>query len=124
MAAYCYVIRRASGWMTDPANEIAETARLTQRAVGLGKDDAVALAVSGWAQAFVVRDLDVGAAFIDRALALDPNLAEAWFFSGWIRTWLGEPDAAIARHARAMRLSPLGPRLRAMQAAMAYAHFF
>jgi TolB-like protein len=47
MAADCYSQRKGSGWMMDPANEIAETARLAQRAVWLGKDDAVALATSG-----------------------------------------------------------------------------
>ena len=48
----------------------------------LGKDDAVALAASGLALAYVVRDLDAGPAFIDRALGLNPNLTMAWFFWG------------------------------------------
>jgi adenylate cyclase len=56
-AALCYVIAKNSGWFSDTANEIAEVQRLAQRAVELGKDDAIALAASGWALAFVVRDL-------------------------------------------------------------------
>jgi adenylate cyclase len=124
MAAWCYVRPKASGWMIDPANEIAETARLARRAVELGKDDAVALAASGSALAYVVRDLDTGVALIDRALALNPNLAAAWYFGGWVKIWLGEPDAAIERLARAMRLSPLDPQMPRMQTAMASAHFF
>jgi hypothetical protein len=43
--------------------------RLARRAVELGKDDAIALAASGWALAFVVRDPGVGAALIDRLFA-------------------------------------------------------
>ena len=124
MAAWCYVRPKASGWMIDPANEIAETARLARRAVELGKDDAVALAASGSALAYVVGDLDTGVALIDRALALNPNLAAAWYFGGWVKIWLGEPDAAIERLARAMRLSPLDPQMPRMQTAMASAHFF
>jgi len=58
-AANCYVYAKASGWFSDTANEIAEVARLAQRAFELGKDDAVALAASGWALAYVVRDLAV-----------------------------------------------------------------
>jgi TolB-like protein len=43
MAAYCYVWRRANGWMTEPARELAEAAHLATRAVELGRDDSVAL---------------------------------------------------------------------------------
>jgi tetratricopeptide (TPR) repeat protein len=92
--------------------------------VELGKDDAIALADSGWALAYVVRELGVGAALIDRALVLNSNLAEAWFCGGWVKNWLGDPEAAIERFARAMRLSPLDPRLSGMRVGIAHGHFF
>ena len=110
-AASCYVIAKINGWISGTPNEIAEVTRLAQRAVELGKDDAIALAASGYALAYVVRDLGVGAALIDRALVLNSNLAEAWFCGGWAKIWLGEPEPAIERFARAMRLSPLDPRV-------------
>ena len=122
-AASCYVYAKANGWISVTANEIAEVTRLAQRAVELGKDDAMALAASGWALAFVVRDLEVGAGLVDRALVLNSNLAEAWSFGGWVKNWLGEPEAAIERFARAMRLSPLDPSLRT-PSGTAHAHFF
>jgi tetratricopeptide (TPR) repeat protein len=123
-AALCYLWGKVNGWISDTANEIAEVTRLAQRAVELGKDDAIALAASGWALAYVVRDLEVGAALIDRALVLNSNSAKAWHFGGWAKIWLGEPEPAIERLARAMRLSPLDPRLMGMRAGTAYAHFF
>src|SRR5437016_1414404 len=123
-AATCCVAAKTNGWFSDTANEGAEVTRLAQRAVGLGKDDAFALAASGFALAYVVRDLGVGAALIDRALVLNSNLAGAWSFGGWVKIWLGEPEAAIERFARAMRLSPLDPFLPGMRAGTAYAHFF
>jgi adenylate cyclase len=123
-AALCYLWAKVNGWISDTANEIAEVTRLAQRAVELGKDDAIALAASGWALAYVVGDLGVGAGLIDRALVLNSNSAEAWYFGGWAKIWLGEPEAAIERLARAMRLSPLDPRLMGMRAGTAYAHFF
>ena len=92
-AAHCYAIAKANGWLSVTPNEIAEVTRLAQRAVELGKDDAIALAAGGWALAYVVRDLEVGAALIDRALVLNSNLAEAWSFGGWVKNWLGEPEA-------------------------------
>ena len=123
-AAHCYAIARANGWISVTPNEIAEVTRLAQRAVELGKDDAIALATAGWALVYVVRDLAVGAALIDRALVLNSNLAEAWSFGGWVKNWLGEPELAIERFARAMRLSPLDPSLLRMPSGTAHAHFF
>src|SRR6267143_5113455 len=123
-AAFCYVSAKANGWISVTGNEIAEVTRLAQRAVELGKDDAIALAASGWALAYVVRDLEAGAALIDRALVLNSNLAEAWNYGGWVKNYLGEPEPAIERFARAMRLSPLDPRVTAARAGTAHAHFF
>src|SRR6266480_3958934 len=123
-AALCYVRAKTNGWISGAPNEIAEVKRLAQRAVELGKDDAFALAASGYALAFVVRDLGVGAALIDRALVLNSNLAVAWSYGGWVKNFLGEPEAAIERFARAMRLSPLDPFVPAMRAGTAHAHFF
>jgi TolB-like protein/class 3 adenylate cyclase/tetratricopeptide (TPR) repeat protein len=123
-ATSCYVHAKASGWISDTANEIAEVTRLAQRAVELGKDDAMALAASGWALTYVVRDLGVAAGLIDRALVLNSNLAEAWFCGGWVKNWLGEPQPAIERFARAMRLSPLDPLAVRMRSGTAHAHFF
>jgi TolB-like protein/Tfp pilus assembly protein PilF len=123
-AAFCYPYAKANGWIAVTANEIAEVKRLAQQAVELGKDDAIALAASGYALVFVVRDLEAGAALIDRALVLNSNLAEAWYCGGWVKNFLGEPEAAIERFARAMRLSPLDPWAMGMRAGTAAAHFF
>jgi TolB-like protein/tetratricopeptide (TPR) repeat protein len=123
-AASCYAFAKANGWISVTPNEIAEVMRLAQRAVELGKDDAIALAASGYALAAVVRDLEAAAGLIDRALVLNSNLAEAWSYGGWVKNFLGEPEAAIERFARALRLSPLDPRVTAMRVGIAYAHFF
>ena len=110
--------------MIDRVQETAETARLARRAAELGWDDAVALAWGGFALAYVVHDVEAGATLIDRALQLNPNLAEAWHFSGWVRIYLGEPEVAIEHLAHAMRLSPLDPLTFVKQMAIAFAHFF
>jgi tetratricopeptide (TPR) repeat protein len=123
-AASCYIHAKGEGWISVTPNEIAEVTRLARLAIELGKDDAIALAASGFALASIVRDLEVGAALIDRALALNSNLAVIWSFGGWVKIWLGEPETAIVRFARAMRLSPLDPSLSIMRAGTAHAHFF
>ncbi|MGB7857846.1 MAG: CadC-family transcriptional regulator, partial [Pseudolabrys sp.] len=123
MAAWCYAWRKINGWMTDRVQEIAETGRLARRAAELGPDDAVALSRGAHALGYVVGDLDAAATFVDRALALNPNLAGAWYASGWVRVFLGESDVAIKHFAQAMRLSPLDPHSIGMQAGTAFAHF-
>src|SRR5262249_1142457 len=42
MAAWCYSHRKANQWIVNRAEEGAEGSRLAQKAVSLGKDDAVA----------------------------------------------------------------------------------
>jgi tetratricopeptide (TPR) repeat protein len=61
---------------------------------------------------------------IDRALVLNSNLFEAWAYGGWTKIYLGEPEAAIERFARAMRLSPLDPWIVVMRSGIAHAYFF
>ena len=97
---------------------------MARRAVELGKEDALALATAGIALAYVVGDLDDGAAFIDQALALNPNLAWAWLFGAYTKAWLGEPEVAVERVTRAMRLSPQDSQFFNMQTAMSQALFF
>ena len=124
MAAYCHVWRRANGWMIDPARELTEASRLATRAVELGRDDSVALCWGGFAIARAGGDLDRGAAFIDQALVLNPNLATAWGFSGRVRVYRGEHDLAIEHLQRSMRLSPRDPEIYGFQGSTAYAHLF
>jgi tetratricopeptide (TPR) repeat protein len=124
MAARVYALRRGGGWLTGSDAEVAEVARLARRAAELGKDDAVALGTAGMGLSFIVRDHKHAEALTDRAIALNPNLAWAWLFSGWVKVWLGEPEAAIERVGRALRLSPNDPHSWSMYLAMAEAHLF
>src|SRR5262249_51691734 len=122
-ATWCYGFRKVNGWFTDPQQEIAEARRLARLAVENGKDDAFALSWAGFSLAQLSGELDDGKVFLDRAVALDPNLARAWHLRGLVQIWLGEPEVALEGLARAMRLSPLDPLLHRMQFATALAHF-
>jgi TolB-like protein/class 3 adenylate cyclase/Tfp pilus assembly protein PilF len=124
MAARTYLVRKAGGWVADREAEFAETVRLARQAAQLGKDDAVALGTAGIAFSFMVGDHDEGKVLTDRALALNPNSAWAWLWSGWVRVFLGESEAAIDRVSRALRLNPTDPHSWSMYSALAHAHFF
>lgn len=122
-AASCYAYGKGNGWIRNSEGAIAEVTRLAQRAVELGKDDAIALAASGWSLASIASDFEQAAALIDRALVLNSNLAEAWFGGGWVNNWRNEPEAALDYFAHARRLNPLDPRMPGMRTGTAYAHF-
>ena len=123
MAAWCYTQRKALGWTNEHVQESAEATQLARKAVHLGGNDPVALCMGGYALAFVAHEFDDATAFVDRGLAVNPNLAQAWNLSAWVRVWRGEPDLALDHIAHAMRLSPLDPSMPSMHGAIAYAHF-
>jgi tetratricopeptide (TPR) repeat protein len=106
MAAWCYAWRKLNGWAGDAEAEVTEATRLARRATRLGKNDAVALAMGGYALASVAGEFEDAGALADRALALNPNLASAWLLSGLVKISVGESEAAIEHIETAIRLSP------------------
>jgi len=110
-AIIAYARRKQGLWMADIDVEIAEGMRLSRAAIELGKDDAAALCAGGFGLAFLGGQLDAGLTFTDRALVLNPNLAVAWMASGWIRSYVGEPETALKHLAHGMRLSPVDPQI-------------
>jgi len=121
LAASCYQFAKANGWQLDFDRE--EISRLTERAVELGNDDAVALCWGGHVRAFFFKEVERALMLINRALELDANLAAAWQRSGWVLGYAGDHEEAIRSLGRAMRLNPLDPRVFLTQSAMAFAHF-
>ena len=124
LGARCYIQRKAFRWSTDAAQERIEARRLARRAIELDKDDPSVLAMAGHALAFVVGEVEEGAALLARAINLDPNLVIARHWSGFTHLWLGNVDAAIEQFKIALRLSPLDPRSFNALTGLAYAHFF
>jgi TolB-like protein len=123
-AAFCYSQRKGFGWVTDRQHDISEAAPLARRAVELGNDDALTLSRAGLVLAYVVEDFAAGALFIERARALNSNLAPVWHASGWLNVWIGEPDTAIEHLQWFVRLSPLDYLLHSVRSAIAFAHVF
>lgn len=121
LAASCYQFAKANGWPMD--FDEAEISRITERAIAVGNNDAVALCWAGHVRAFFFKEVDRALLLIGRALDLDANLAAAWQRSGWVRGYAGDPEGAIDSLNRAMRLNPLDPRVFLSQSAMAFAHF-
>jgi TolB-like protein len=124
LAARVYIQRNAGGWVTDRVHELAETERLSRKAIDLAGDDAVALATAGFALSDFLGLVEEGDVIIDRALGLNPNLAWIWLYSSWVKASLGKPEIALERIGQALRLSPNDPMTYSFHAAKAWAELF
>jgi TolB-like protein/class 3 adenylate cyclase len=121
----CHANHKGFGLVLSPDEENAEVARLVRIVLRIGQDDAAALSNTGWAVAYVLRDLAHAQVLVDRAVLLNPNLVDGWITSGWINVWSGNPAVAVEHLTRAIRHDPLhGDHLGTMRGAMAHALFF
>ena len=123
LGATCYVQRWGFGWNIGDAEDENEARRLMRRALELGKDDPLVLALAGQALGLFIGEVQEGAALLARAISLDPNLASARFWNGYVQLYLGDADAAIEQFQIGLRMSPLDPRIFLAQNGMAAAHF-
>lgn len=108
-AAMCRVMRPMFGYSPDRDKDLREAVELSRRALEFGSTDPDALRVAGFIAGFLRRDYQAGLDLLDRALAIDPNAAIAWFTRGTINVWAGETESAIAEFEKASRLSPHDP---------------
>lgn len=111
-AAGCHSQMHANGWGEDREWHRKQGLELAERAVVAGPDDASVLAQA--ANAFVDLENDLGraTALADRATAINPGCARAWFISGFVRNFAGygsDTDAALERFQTASRLDPISP---------------
>ncbi len=124
MAASCYSTRKMRGWVIDSDREESETRRLASRASAIGRDDALALCWAGFSLFRVCGEHGTGAALIDQALAINPNLARGWQLRGVISVIVGQHEVALEQLGRALRLSPLDPDNHLSEVNVAFAHLF
>ena len=123
MEMFCHAQRLAFGLMSDVEAARKEVTGLWQIVTRIGNEDGVALAQAGWAVAYVLRDVSSAKALIDRAVELNPNLANAWVNRGWLHVWLGRPEQAMEDLNRGQRLDP-NAATSTVISAMAHAYFF
>jgi adenylate cyclase len=108
LSAWCSGQRVVYSWSSDVAADTHDTLEKAHLAAELASDDPFVLTVLG-AGLTITREFQAGLLMIEKALALDPNSAWAWNRLGWLRNYLGDPDAGVAHFERAIRLSPFDP---------------
>jgi signal transduction histidine kinase/TolB-like protein/CheY-like chemotaxis protein len=107
--AHWYLLLIGQGWATDATAAIRHADQLAQRAVVLDPRDARGFTVAGHVRAFLYKESEEALWLHERAIALNPNLALAWCYSGLAHSYLGQHTDAIRHIQRARRLSPHDP---------------
>jgi adenylate cyclase len=69
----------------------------------------------------MVGDCESSVELADRAVALNPNSNQAWGSRGWVYRAAGLPEEAVRSFERAIRMSPVDPRLHMTFAGMGMA---
>ncbi|MFP4004914.1 MAG: tetratricopeptide repeat protein, partial [Alphaproteobacteria bacterium] len=85
--------------------------------------DASILALAAPVIAYFERDWNQALTLIDQATELNPNSVNAWSASGWIRTYFGDSETALAHFGRSHALSPRDPMMYIVNAGRACAYF-
>jgi tetratricopeptide (TPR) repeat protein len=104
-AGYCHVVRLVQGW-AGPGDE-EEGLRLAREAIAAGAHEPATLRYAGHVVAWLRGEVEIGRTCLDRALALNPNSAQALASSGHVHMLAGDASQAVEHYERAIRLSPL-----------------
>jgi TolB-like protein/Tfp pilus assembly protein PilF len=109
LLAWCYSQNVVYIWSADPETDRRRAVAAIAAAVPLAGNDPMTLTALGAALSQCVEDQDRATAYIDQALALDPNNAWAWARAGWIAIYSVQPERAKEFFERALSLSPFDP---------------
>jgi adenylate cyclase len=99
----------AQGWSEDELADRRIAASNARLAIERDPNDAVALAIYGHIQSYLLKDYVIATDYLERAMTVGPSCPLAWGYSSLTRGYLGDYVGAVARAERAVRLSPLGP---------------
>ena len=121
LAGHCHMLNIVLGYSTDPQFDRKEAVRLLRSALSIDDSDPEILAMACLVSAFMVGDSETEIEMADRAVALNPNSLDAWNGRGWVYRVAGLPEEAIRSFERAIRMSPVDPRLHNTFAGMGYA---
>ena len=111
MAGMCHMRNVYWGFAADPQFDRKEAVRLLRLAISLDDGDPEILARAATISAYMVGDSESEIEMADRAVALNPNSFTAWNGRGHVYRMAGLPEEAVPSLERAIRVSPVDPRL-------------
>lgn len=108
-SAMWYVLHVTRGFVHDPERVADRALDHVNRALDHNPDCALALAMAGFVQCHLRRDLAAAERALAQAVELNPNEKWAWLFRSVVASHCGRGDEAWAWATRASALSPLDP---------------
>ena len=112
------------GWEPDIAAARERAVGLAREALGSDSSDPQVLARCGFVFATLGSAHAEGSALLDRAIAANPNCAEAYFRGGWVSVWNGDFATGLSRVDINERLDPLSAEANGRTGIRAAARFF
>ena len=109
MVAWSWMARQAIYGKPLEAEARAEAIRHARLAARLAEEDPYVLATAGHVLTYLGHEYERGVAMVEQAVALNPNLAIAWYSRGFVCLMCDEAERAIESFERMIRLSPLDP---------------
>jgi adenylate cyclase len=111
LAGACHMQNAVWGYASDRQFEAEEAVRLARLALSIDDGDPDILAMSSTITAFIVGDCESEIELVNRAVALNPNSFQAWHSRGQVYRIAGLWEEALRSLERAIRMSPVDPRL-------------
>ena len=88
-------MQRSQGWGALSDADAAEGVHLARQALEATRDDADTMSQAAYTLFIFAGETAMSMAVLDRALARNPNAAEAWMISGFIHALRNQPEGAI-----------------------------
>ncbi|MBR1092615.1 hypothetical protein JQ621_34655 [Bradyrhizobium manausense] len=111
-------------WSANPADDAARSISCANIALRLGRHDPLVLAQSATSLVICGDEVELADGFFEDAIRLNPNELNGWMWGGLAKVLLGKHQHAIEYLQRALRVSPLDPRVFFAQDILGLAHFF
>jgi TolB-like protein/class 3 adenylate cyclase/Tfp pilus assembly protein PilF len=109
MVAWTWMARQAIYGKPLETDARAEAIRHARLAARLADEDPYVLATAGHVLTYLGHEYERGVAMVEQAVALNPNLAIAWYSRGFVYLMCDDAERAIESFDRMIRLSPLDP---------------
>ena len=122
LAGVCHMQNILWGYSTNSQSDRKEAIRLARLALSIDDDDPDILAWACLVSAFMIADAESEIEMVNRAIVLNPNSFNAWHCRGWVYRNAGLPEESIRSFERAIRMSPVDPRLQFTLTGMAMAY--
>ena len=106
VAAGCHLQLAINGWAEEIEISRMKARDLARQALEVGENDPRVLSHAAFVLAYFGENAGAMIGLAERALSLNPSYALGWFFSGFLRIFVGQPDIAIEHVKTGLRLSP------------------